>query len=313
MRTWTKSACVVLAAGLIALLAVAGFRANSHPAPATTHTTSSTRTTPVPRPAALTTAVTPAAATAAPAPAAPATWAVRPGDTLTAIASALNVPGGWPALYAANRAVIGPDPGIIQPGTVLVTPRPAAPRQAPAPATSKPAPGNRQPSPPPLTARPRPAPASSTAPAARQPAPGSGTTTAGAMPRWLKDTLLAAALLTLLAFTAELALAASRQRRRRTNRTAPPPRPDGTRHDHHHDPAHQHAAGQRTAEHTARIIKADHERLIVTYSVSDDTVCLLTPPGEDPQAVLRAARLVLPEDTYQELAGHLGVTPGWRE
>jgi hypothetical protein len=30
------------------------------------------------------------------------------------------------------------------------------------------------------------------------------------------------------------------------------------------------------------------------------------PPGEDPRAVRKAARLVLPEDTYQDLAGHLG-------
>ena len=56
----------------------------------------------------------------------------------------------------------------------------------------------------------------------------------------------------------------------------------------------------------ARIVQADHERLIITYSVSDDTVYVLTPPGEDPRAVLRAARLVLPDDTYGELAGYLG-------
>ena len=27
--------------------------------------------------------------------------------------------------------------------------------------------------------------------------------------------------------------------------------------------------------------------------------------------MLRAARLVLPEDTYEDLAGHLGVPSGW--
>jgi hypothetical protein len=62
----------------------------------------------------------------------------------------------------------------------------------------------------------------------------------------------------------------------------------------------------------ARIVQADYERLIVTYSVSDDTVYLLTPPGQDPRAVLRAARLVLPEDNYEELAGYLGVPSGRR-
>ncbi|MDX6418042.1 MAG: hypothetical protein QOG28_2662, partial [Trebonia sp.] len=67
---------------------------------------------------------------------------------------------------------------------------------------------------------------------------------------------------------------------------------------------------KRAAE-KARIILAEHERLIVTYSIRDHTVYVLTPPGEDPQAVLSAARLVLPEDTYQDLAGHLGVPSAW--
>jgi hypothetical protein len=70
------------------------------------------------------------------------------------------------------------------------------------------------------------------------------------------------------------------------------------------------AETQRAAE-RARIILADHDRLIVTYSLADHTVYVLTPPGEDPLAVLRAARLILPEETYQDLAGHLGVAPNW--
>jgi hypothetical protein len=68
---------------------------------------------------------------------------------------------------------------------------------------------------------------------------------------------------------------------------------------------------RRFAAKKARIIMADHERLIVTYSLHDDTVYVLTPPGEDPRAVLRAARLVLPEGQYQELAGQLGVPATW--
>ena len=67
----------------------------------------------------------------------------------------------------------------------------------------------------------------------------------------------------------------------------------------------------RQAAEKAKIILADHERLIVTYSVRDHTVYVLTPPGEDPMAVLAAARLVLPEDTYKDLAGHLGVPSAW--
>ncbi len=56
----------------------------------------------------------------------PLRYAVAPGDTLSAIAAALGVRGGWQALYAANRRVVGPDPGLIRPGTLLTVPPPAA-------------------------------------------------------------------------------------------------------------------------------------------------------------------------------------------
>jgi hypothetical protein len=59
------------------------------------------------------------------------------------------------------------------------------------------------------------------------------------------------------------------------------------------------------------IVVADYDRLVVTCSKADDTTYVLRPPGEDPQAVLRTARLVLPEDHYEELAYHLGVAAGW--
>ena len=62
---------------------------------------------------------------------------------------------------------------------------------------------------------------------------------------------------------------------------------------------------------SARIVQAGHKRLVVTYSVRDDTVYVLTPPGEDPTTVLRAARLVLPEDIYEDLASYLGVSADW--
>jgi hypothetical protein len=61
----------------------------------------------------------------------------------------------------------------------------------------------------------------------------------------------------------------------------------------------------------ARIVRAGHERLVVTYSVRDGVAYVLAPPGEDPGAVLRAARLVLPDEAYEELAGHLGVPADW--
>ena len=72
------------------------------------------------------------AAAAAPVVAGPgASWVVRPGDTLSGIAAGLGVRGGWPALHAANRRVIGADPGLIRPGAVLAVPggqRPAGTR-----------------------------------------------------------------------------------------------------------------------------------------------------------------------------------------
>jgi nucleoid-associated protein YgaU len=55
---------------------------------------------------------------------------VRPGDSLWRIAAAHLPPGAspaqvaaaWPVWYAANRATIGADPGLIRPGQVLVAP-----------------------------------------------------------------------------------------------------------------------------------------------------------------------------------------------
>jgi hypothetical protein len=56
---------------------------------------------------------------------------------------------------------------------------------------------------------------------------------------------------------------------------------------------------------------ADHDRLVVTRSQRDDTVYVLRPPGEDPMAILRVARLVVPESRYGELAEVLGMPASW--
>jgi len=48
-----------------------------------------------------------------------ATYRVRPGDTLSAIASRRDVPGGWENLYRINRETIGKNPGLIYPGQRL--------------------------------------------------------------------------------------------------------------------------------------------------------------------------------------------------
>lgn len=63
----------------------------------------------------------------------------------------------------------------------------------------------------------------------------------------------------------------------------------------------------------ANIVLADHDRLVVTCSRSTggNTICVLRPAGEDPMAILRAARLVLPEDAYRELAHYLSAPGDW--
>ncbi|MET9916707.1 transglycosylase family protein [Streptomyces sp. NPDC006435] len=53
------------------------------------------------------------------APVAADPYTVRPGDNLWAIADEQKVPGGWAALYEANRAEVGSDPDLILPGQRL--------------------------------------------------------------------------------------------------------------------------------------------------------------------------------------------------
>ncbi|MEU8706511.1 transglycosylase family protein [Streptomyces sp. NPDC048565] len=86
-------------------------------------------------------------------------YTVARGDSLSGIASAERVKGGWQRLYTANRGVVGADPDLILPGqrltldvagTTKTAPKPkaapeaerkAAPKATPTPkATSKPTP-----------------------------------------------------------------------------------------------------------------------------------------------------------------------------
>src|SRR5579863_1903027 len=126
----------------------------------------------------------------------PARYTVAAGDTLSGIAARFAVPGGWPALYAANRPVIGPDPDVIHPGTVLVISRPApSPPAVPVPAPPKPAP-----------LPPTPAPSAAAPGGHHQPPPTPAPAPARAntgMPHWLTTVLLAAGLIIGLAFLAE--------------------------------------------------------------------------------------------------------------
>jgi LysM repeat protein len=266
---WTKSACVVLAWGILLTLVAVGMRGSVRPAQANIRiasgTTNVTLTSTLNVAAAFVKATNPAVR-----------YVVQPGDTLSGIAAALAVRGGWPALYAANRHVIGPDPNTIHPGTVLIVARPATP------ASPSAGPSRRaHPAPPPAPARTR-----HGAAAVRTSAPAPA-----GMPRWLATMLLAVGLLIGAAFLAELVLVAVRRHRHR-----------------HRLPA------TRREPFTGwgpRIIMADYDRLVVTHSKSDNTVYVLRPPGEDPRAILRVARLVLKEDRYQELAAKLGVSANW--
>ena len=344
MRTWTKSACVVLAWSILpAALVAVGVTGSVHPAQANARTVSSTEV-----------ILTSTLSLAAPSPAAasPATkYVVQPGDTLSGIAARLVVRGGWPSLYAANRraigrdpnglrpgtalvlpghralahytvgagdtlsriaaalrlsggwralyaanlAAIGPDPNAIRPGTVLAIPGPASSR-APTPGTSHgrptaPAPGPPPPPPPgslPHHAR----------PGTDHPQPVThGPPVSAGMPQWLKLMLLAVGLLILVAVLTE-PLLASRRRRQHAGIQAAQPGPAGSGRE---------LARPPSAQQKACIVLADHDRLVVTCNKKDDTVYVLRPPGEDPRSILRVARLVLPEGQYGELAKQLGM------
>jgi len=227
---------------------------------------------------------------------APTRYTIAAGDTLAGIAAVFAVPGGWPALYAANRRVIGPDPNVIRPGTVLTVRRPAAP----APPATRPA-------------RPHPVPPPPSAGSGHRPAPtGTAAPAASGMPRWLKTMLLAAGLVVGAAFLAEPVLLVFRRRRRQAAARAaavpeqarepvlvPPPRGG-----QEPDPGHP-------AADEADIVLADYDRVVVTQSLHDGTVYVLRPPDADPRMILRAARLVLPEDLYRELAQRLGMPVSW--
>ena len=226
-------------------------------------------------------------------------YMVAAGDTLSAIAAGLAVRGGWPALYAANRRVVGPDPGLIRPGTVLTVPEPAASSPAP----SRPAPANPRPTPrttKPAT-KPTTEPTTGTHAHHRRPI-RHGATASGGLPSWLKTVLLAAAVVIGVAFLVEPVLmawrrlrAASRAARAGAGALGTEPGPDA----------------QRQSQDRASLVLADYHRIVVTYDERQDAACVLRPPGEDPRAIMDVARLVLPEGRYAELADRLSLPATW--
>jgi LysM repeat protein len=127
-------------------------------------------------------------------------YVVTSGNTLTRIAAALAVRGGWQALYAANRHAIGADPDVIRPGTVLVIPHPM---------TEPPSGGNPG-------QRTNPEPPSAAAGTGHHMQPAGSPATG--MPSGLTALLLAAGLLIGAAFLAEPVLAVRRRRAARAAR-----------------------------------------------------------------------------------------------
>ena len=135
------------------------------------------------------------------------------------------------------------------------------------------------------------------------------------MPQWLKLMLLGVGLLILAAFLAEPVLVIRRRRHRAAVQAAvralPVPTavsqpctavPGPCAPGFGQGPGYQLPGAERP-----HIILADHDRLVVTRNMRDGTVYVLRPPGEDPRAILRVARLVLPEGPYGELAKQLGM------
>jgi LysM repeat protein len=360
VRTWTKSACVVLAWIILSLVLVAaGMKESAHLAQANTRTASST--TEVILTSMLSAAARPATAASHPTryvvqdgdtlsgiairfavrggwPAlyaanrraigpdpdvihagtilvlpghrTPGRYTVASGDTLSGIAAEFAVRGGWPALYAVNRRAIGPDPDVIHAGTVLRLPRPAAPSP---PKLGR---GHHRLHPPAPPLSPRHHRLSVTQRAA---APTS-------MPEWLKTMLLAVGLLIVVAFLAEPLLLIRRRRQQAAKESAAAQQAPVQQAPVQQVPApvQQVPASAQALQPSelgpgpapdccppgpcpAHIILADYDRLVVTRSKPDGTVYVLRPPGEDPKAILRVARLVLPEGPYGELAKRLGM------
>jgi LysM repeat protein len=129
MRVRTRSACVVLAWGILLIMTAVGSLGSLRTAQANIRIASNIGSTSNSSTihAILTSRVIGTAARTSAGPRSeavpgPGGYVVQPGDTLSGIAAAIGVRGGWPALYAANRTAIGSDPGLIRPGTVLTLP-----------------------------------------------------------------------------------------------------------------------------------------------------------------------------------------------
>jgi len=338
MRAWTKSACVVLAWSILPIILLTTVSTGSvHPAHASTRTVSSTEV--------ILTSVhnAPAAHRAAARPAV-TKYVVHPGDSLSSIATRLDVHGGWPALYAANRRAIGPNPNTIHPGTVLRLPSRKLPAHytvaagdtlsgiaaqlalpggwlalyeanwqviGPNPNTIHPGTVLTIPRATPSTApssKPsaagRPGPATRPHEASPRPTPAGGTQHAA--PRTLRAPNLNGMPAWLKALLLAVGLLAGLTFLAEALMTL-------RRHTTVDTASARPAMVPRDpapvppSPQRPAIFLADHDRLVVMCDKQAARVFVLRPPGEDPRRILRVARVVLPEGPYGELAKQLGV------
>lgn len=204
-------------------------------------------------------------------------YSVRAGDSLYSIAERFAVPGGWPALYAANRQSIGSDPDLVRVGLAV-----RVPSTRPAPAL-------------PQVSELTPVPAASTpalAEVAAMPTQPRAAPSATSTPAWLPMMLVASGV-ALVGLLAEPAMAV---RRRRSPSRSP------------HGRAGELGPGPSTST-QPQLHVTDHERLLVTRIEDPATIVVCRPPRQDPEVILSAARLVLSSDDYAMLASHLERSP----
>jgi murein DD-endopeptidase MepM/ murein hydrolase activator NlpD len=117
---------------LVRLGVIAGTGSAALALPLVTATQSSAATPAQSAPAKSAPAAAHAPSTAHAAAAKSTSYVVKPGDSLSRIAAAHHVPGGWHRVYDDNRAVIGPNPDLIRPGQHLTLGTGTAHKAAPA-------------------------------------------------------------------------------------------------------------------------------------------------------------------------------------
>ncbi|TXR56430.1 LysM peptidoglycan-binding domain-containing protein [Quadrisphaera setariae] len=252
-----------------------------------------------------------------------AAYAVARGDSLRSVAARLGVEGGWPALYAANRDAVGPDPDRLAVGTRLVLPASSAAGAPSADAVPPPAPdggvGTRLGAAPETSSA---APVTPSAPAepGRPAAPAAPATPATpgaepAVPGWVVWPLVVVGVLAAAVLLGDPLVALLRRRRAATASGASGAS-RAARDEQQRAPLSlvrpvvdvgtpDEASPSAGAADAPAVHVAQHPTLLVSYSPADDLVLLLLPEEHDVDDVLQVARVALPERAYREVERRL--------